>query len=157
MSCVSQCNRFTLRCIESSVTLPMVAPWEPPAKVFSTKFAMPHAPTLYMYMNDVAFHESFLCKILTYHWSAKVSSLNVSFYTVHTHSLTLIYAYLQISSQPMCLWRRRLWWNSVTLVWAGSSAQRQQLNTPSVWPLLYNSIHLGGGGGGWNLHPLKLG
>ena len=45
--------------------------WEPPMKVFSTKIEL--APLTYT--NDLAFHESFLPKILTSYWSTKVFSL----------------------------------------------------------------------------------
>ena len=65
-----------LKCIVATAiirinTVTNFAVWEPPVKVFSTKFG--HAPPTYMI--DLAFRESFLREILNSYWFVKVFSL----------------------------------------------------------------------------------
>ena len=113
-----------------------------------------HAPRTDMYMNDVAFCESFLRKILTSYWSTKVSSLNVCFLLYGTHSLTHMTLCISPDIKPA-----NVFVTASAVVKLGDLGLGRFFSskTTAAWPLLYNSIHLGGVGGDWNLHPLKLG
>ena len=110
-------------------------------------------------MNDVAFCESFLRKILTTD-PQKFSPLNVSCYTVHT--LTHMTLCISPDIKPANVFETasavvKLGDLGLGRFFSSKTTAAHSLGTTTI--ISYDSIHLGGGGGGggWNLHPLKLG